>query len=144
MVVYGQIVVGAWLRHSGFVMALLVHVALAFGAVAAVIGLAAALKRAAGDETDSPLLGVRKLLLITLGLQVLLGVGATAAIFLISQGFQGQVSWPEALTATLHVGVGAVLLGGTVAANLWGRRLFPVSRSASVDRIDALGAEAAS
>lgn len=144
--VYAQIVLGAWLRHSGLTGALLLHVTLAFLVVALVLGLAARLRAAAGEDLASPLLTVRRLLLGALTAQVLLGFLATAAIFLISQGFQGQVSWPEAVSATLHVGVGAVLLGSTVAANLWTRRLLAQDSpapAAGQQGAGALGAEAA-
>lgn len=144
LLVYGQIVLGAWLRHSGLVLALMLHVVLAFAVVGIVLALATRLTRVAREaegadgEALRPLATVARLMLGALAAQVLLGLGATAAIFLISQGFQGQVSWPEAVSATLHVAVGAVLLGSTVAANLWTRRLL-AEPARAVRTPDALG-----
>ncbi|MEE8468561.1 MAG: hypothetical protein V3T22_08905, partial [Planctomycetota bacterium] len=118
--VYGQIVLGAWLRHSGRSLPLVLHICAALLVVAVVLFLARALGRAAGEE---PLFGrLRRWLLAMLTIQVLLGVAATVAILVIGTGFQGRVTFVEAVTATLHVGVGALLLAGCVGALLWSRR----------------------
>ena len=118
--VYGQIVLGAWLRHSGRSLPLVLHISAALVVAAVVLMLARALGRAAADE---PLFGrLRRWLLAMLTIQVLLGVAATVAILVIGTGFQGSVTVIEAATATLHVGVGALLLAGCVGAMLWSRR----------------------
>jgi len=127
VVVYAQIVVGAWLRHSGLPGALVLHMALALAAVGALIGLAARLQTAhdAGAGHDrSVLLRLRRWVLTMLGLQVTLGILATAAIFGLSGGFTGRPAVAEVITATLHVGVGALLFGGCVASALWSQRLL--------------------
>jgi len=126
--VYAQIVLGAWLRHSGLMLALIAHILMAVVALGAVLGLAKKLEQtaaegAAGGHDRSVLSSVRRFILGVVFLQVLLGLGATFAIFELSGGFDGRPVMAEVVSATLHVGVGALLLAGCVAALLWSRRL---------------------
>ncbi len=127
--VYVQIVLGAITRHSGAHVPLGLHLGFALAVLVLVtmlIGrLGAARQRGldAGEER-SPLGGLRRLVLAALHTQILLGVLVTAAIFLWSKGFSGEVSVGEAVFASLHVAGGAVLLAACVAALLWSWRLF--------------------
>ena len=122
---FAQIVLGAWLRHSGAAIALSAHLLLALGVVAAVIVLTRALaaEGAGADDERRPLLSVRRWLRSMLWAQVALGVAATVAIFFLGEGFAGAVTVTEAVAATLHVGVGALLLAGSLASVLWTLRL---------------------
>lgn len=126
--VFGQIVLGAWLRHSGRGLPLVLHVALALVAVGAVLLLARRLRVVAERGADrglelGALAAVRRWLLVSLWAQVLLGVLALAAILFLGGGFQGVVTVAEAVSATLHVVVGASLLASCTAAGLWAARL---------------------
>lgn len=133
--VYVQIVLGAWLRHSGRVDALAWHLAIALAAVAAVLTLCHRLAAAPTAPDGPPFVGLRRWLLGALATQVGLGIAATAAILGPSGGFEGSVSLLEAVTATLHVAVGALLFAGCVASALWtsaprrvdGRALAPAA-----------------
>jgi heme A synthase len=120
VVVYAQIVVGAWLRHSGAQDALGLHVLLGLGAAGALLALAGAMR-------DSGAASLRRLRLWIVGLlaaQLALGLLTTFAILVLSGGFQSAVSVTEAVAATAHVAVGALLLASTLAAVLWSWRLF--------------------
>jgi cytochrome c oxidase assembly protein subunit 15 len=127
-VVYAQIVVGAWLRHTGNMNALGLHIVLAALAVGAVVALVRELKRAADDLAGSgpadtaPLLDLRKRLQIVLWTQIVLGLLAAVWVFVVT-GPHNPVSIGEAIFATLHVGVGAVLLLLCVSAALWSWKL---------------------
>ena len=133
--VYGQIVLGAWLRHSGLHVALGLHLGSAVVVFALVTILARRIGRlaeaAASSELEAPPLGtLRAFLLRALHGQVALGALATVAIFGISEGFAGRVSLLEAVSATLHVALGAVLLGSVVAASMWSARITRSVRAA--------------
>lgn len=138
--VYGQIALGAWLRHSGLPQALILHIVLAFGATGIVLALALRLAALARDAKCAPSAGatltsLRTWLVGVLAAQLLLGAGSTLAIFVWSEGFQGSVSMGEAVMATLHVAVGALLLAGSVATLLWSYRLAPpLARTERADR----------
>jgi len=129
LAVYVQIVLGAVTRHSGAHLPLGLHLGFALAVlvfVTLLIGrLGAARQRGleAGEDRSS-LGGLRRLLIAALHTQVLLGVFVTAAIFLWSKGFSGEVSVGEAVFASLHVAGGAVLLAACVAALLWSWRLL--------------------
>ena len=136
--VYGQIVLGAWLRHTGRDIPLMLHLGFAFAAVGAVLMLANRLQAAAQQfeaERAAPLLRVRKQLLSLLLLQVMLGVASLAAIVLVSGGFKGRVTTLEAVTASAHVLTGALLLGSCAAAGLWSGRLFRMTRASEVPEV---------
>lgn len=126
--VYAQVVLGAWLRHTGRATPLLMHLVFAFAAVGAALALARALRRAAdeGSEAGHDRAPLRRLSAWILGLvavQVLLGLASLAAIQLLSGGFTGPVTVTEAVTASAHVLAGALLLGSCAAAGLWSARL---------------------
>lgn len=128
LVVYAQIVVGAWLRHSGHMVALIAHFALAVGAAGAVMVLAKRLRVAAeagdaGGHDRSGLRRVRAWAIGALSAQLVLGVLAYVWVYLVT-GPHNPVSIGEAVFATAHVAVGALLLITTVAAALWSRRVL--------------------
>lgn len=120
LVVYLQIVLGAWLRHSGRLDAMAWHLAMALAALAAVVALGQRLAAAAATQ-GAPFATLRRWVLGALVAQIGLGVLALASILGPSGGFEGSVSLLEAVTATLHVAVGALLLAGCVASVLWTR-----------------------
>ncbi|MBM3988445.1 MAG: hypothetical protein FJ294_10885 [Planctomycetes bacterium] len=118
--VFGQIFLGAWLRHSGSDLALVAHIAFAALATGAVITLARGLR-----ETRVPELAraARQLLWLILA-QVAIGVLTLVAIVLVSGGFTAEVSAAETITASAHVLFGAFTLQACVGAALWiARRL---------------------
>jgi cytochrome c oxidase assembly protein subunit 15 len=126
--VYTEIVAGAWLRHSGRTDALALHGILALGVIAALLVLAQALRRSAG--ASEIFLRVRRWVLVLLSAQVVLGALSAFAILVLSGGFDGGVSVTEAVAATTHVAVGALLFASTLAALLWSHRsLRAVERS---------------
>jgi len=126
-IVYTQIVLGAWLRHSGSSLAMALHIMLVVGVLGVVGVLAKALKRSAEDagEAEAGVLvrSARRLHMIV-GSQVLLGVLATISVYIFSGGFQGVVSSGELIFATLHVAVGALLLVQCVSVAVWTRRVL--------------------
>lgn len=131
-VVYAQIVVGGVLRHSGQLGALALHVILAALATGSVVALARELRLtaeagAAGGHDRSALLVVRARLVWLLGLQLTLGVLATVWIYVVT-GPHNPVSIGEAIFATAHVAVGAVLLAQCVTASQWAFRIVTPAR----------------
>ena len=126
LAVYGQIVAGAWLRHSGLNLALLVHLVLAAAAVVAVLTAATRMGRAAeGRPERAPLASAARRLKQLIGLQVALGSASAIGVYGFSGGFAGEVSGFELVFSTLHVLFGALLLLQTSNAALWVRRLAP-------------------
>ncbi len=137
VLVFAQIVLGAWLRHTGRSLPLMLHIAFALAVIAALLLLAGALRRgAACDPTGVVLRRLRLRLHLLLGLQILIGLGTLAAIELASGGFQGRVTTLEALAASTHVVVGALLLGTCAAAGVWGARLLPRKRQLGAHRVE--------
>jgi len=133
--VYTQIVVGAWLRHSGNMTALALHIVLAAVSTAVVIVLARELRLTAeagvqGGHDRSALLAVRKKLVLALAAQLVLGVLAAVWVYLVT-GPHNPVSIGEAVFATLHVLVGALLLWAVVAAAMYSRRIVTARESAA-------------
>ncbi|MFT7076150.1 MAG: cytochrome c oxidase assembly protein subunit 15 [Planctomycetota bacterium] len=130
--VYGQIALGAWLRHQGQTIALLIHLTLALFVLVAVLVLAKQLGVAAKEAPADAAPGVRPLariqawLLGSLITQLLLGILATYAIYYLSGGMEAKVSVGEAVFATAHVFVGAVLLSSTVVGAMYGRRVLRI------------------
>jgi cytochrome c oxidase assembly protein subunit 15 len=119
--VLAQIVIGAWLRHSGNMNALGLHIVLAAAATAAVMVLMRELRlTAAGDASQgcAHLLVLRRRLLVIVAAQLVLGLLAAVWVYLVT-GPHNPVSVGEAIFATAHVGVGALLLLTCVAAALW-------------------------
>jgi heme a synthase len=146
--VYAQIVIGAWLRHTGNMNALGIHVVVAAAATAAVMVLARELRRAAGESADrgpgsAHLLVLRKRLLVVVSAQLVLGVLAAVWVYLVT-GPHNPVSIGEAIFATLHVGIGALLLLTCVAATLWShhavaKNVVPESREVGASGAAPLG-----
>lgn len=136
--VYAQIALGAWLRHQGQTIALLVHLTFALFVIVAVLVLAKQLGIAAKEAPESarpstrPLARVQGWLLGSLTAQFLLGVLATYGIYGLSGGMQAQVSLGEAVFATAHVFVGAALLSSTVIGTMYARRVLRIPASSPV------------
>lgn len=126
-VVFAQVALGAWLRHHGDIVALMIHATLALFVIVMVLiqskqlGLAATEGQGIGVDRR-PLAILQGLLLGSLIVQFTLGVLATVAIWFISDGMEAQVSVGEAIFATAHVLVGAVLLSSTVVGGIYARR----------------------
>ncbi len=116
--VYAQIFLGAWLRHTGNDIALVAHIGFAALAAGAVIVLARGLR----ETKDGRFAQWGRRLLVLVMAQVTLGLVAMIAIFIVSGGFTAEVSGAEAISATAHVLLGALLLQSTVAAALWMQR----------------------
>lgn len=126
--VYAQIVLGAWLRHSGSSLALVAHIAFAVIATGAVIVLARGMR----ESGDATLASAAKRLFVLILAQVFLGLIALIAIFLVSGGFTAEVSTAEALSATAHVLFGVFVLQATVAASMWIHHRFAAEPDALV------------
>ena len=128
--VYGQIFLGAWLRHTGNDIALVAHIVFAALATGAVIALARGLR----ECRDAELVRQSKRLLWLVLAQVAIGVLTLVAIVLISGGFTAEVSSAETITATAHVLFGAFTLQACVAATMWASRRLaqPVAIDATV------------
>lgn len=121
--IYLQIALGAWVRHNGGMHALLAHIVLALVATGLVVLLAAGCGRAAGEGGADAALwrGLKRRLHVVLGLQVVLGILTAVWVYVVT-GPTNPVSVGEAVFATLHVAVGALLLWTTVSCALWARR----------------------
>lgn len=127
--VYGQIFLGAWLRHTGNDLALVAHIVFAALATGAVIALARGLR----ECRDPELARESKRLLWLVMVQVAIGVLTLVAIVLVSGGFTAEVSAAETITATAHVLFGAFTLQACVAAAMWSaRRLIQPAAVASL------------
>jgi cation transporter-like permease len=92
--------------------------------------LSAEAGRAGGHDRDA-LLGVRRRIVIVLAAQLVLGILAAVWVYVVT-GPHKPVSIGEAIFATLHVVVGALLLWATVAAAMYSRRLVSAPRGATV------------
>ena len=120
--VAAQVAVGAWYRHGlrptpevGIGERLVLHLALAFVVVLAVIALGVMLLAADGNRRG-PLRRVAMRLFALLGVQVALGLAAWLTYDSRTIG-SGEIT-----TSILHVLGGALLLGQTAAAWLWAAR----------------------
>ncbi|MEZ6014301.1 MAG: COX15/CtaA family protein [Planctomycetota bacterium] len=127
--VYVQIVLGAATRHSGANLPLGLHLTLAIGVLVLVTILIGRLGRAhqrgvEAGEDRGVLRTLRIATVAALHTQILLGILVTVGIFMLSGGFEAQVSVGEAVFASLHVAGGAVLLATCVAGSLWSWRLL--------------------
>lgn len=134
--VYGQIALGAWLRHQGQTAALLVHGTLALAVVALVLTFSKILGDAAAEGAErgadrAPLRFLQRLQLWSLIAQFSLGVLATIAIYFISGGMEAEVSVGEVAFATAHVFVGAVLLCSVVVGAMVSRRALVAAEEVS-------------
>lgn len=105
LAVYGQLVLGALLRHTG--MTAIPHI---LGAV--VVGMCliqAALHVFSRPASERPLGAPTLVLFVLFGLQILLGVGAY--VLVLSMTDASPANRLQAYVPTIHVGVGAVILG---------------------------------
>ncbi len=118
LVIYTQIVVGAWLRHGESMAALLTHGLLVVAVIAAVLMLAKALKN---EPETSPLRKLPRWLFTALVVQILLGVAAFFAVYMIVG--RNPETIHAALMPTLHVMGGAALLACSASSWLWAHRL---------------------
>jgi hypothetical protein len=84
------------------------------------------------------LLRVRRNLHVLLGTQIALGALATFWIYEVSGGMQARVSMGEAIFATAHVAIGALLLAQVVSAAMWARRVVCSPATASLQGAGAL------
>lgn len=133
LVVYAQIVVGAWLRHSGLPLPLGVHLLLALGVIAISVLTWRKVKRtvaegSAGGHDRSQLAREGGRFIALVGAQFALGIGALVGVFVSSGGFDQPVSKAEAWLSTAHVVLGALLLLQTVSLAIWSRRLVITQR----------------
>ncbi len=117
-VVYLQIVLGAWLRHTHNDAVLLAHLLMVVLVVVAVLVLAKAL-RGAGES--SALARLPRWLFAALLTQAVLGIVAFMSVY----RFVGPnpTTIEQALFPTLHVLGGAALLASTLACALWSWRV---------------------
>jgi cytochrome c oxidase assembly protein subunit 15 len=116
--VYAQIVLGAWLRHTGAELPLMLHLVFAALAAGAVLMLARHARETGAPELVRSAQRLKWLLVA----QLCAGGLATVAIFVVSGGFTASVSTAETFSSTLHVLLGALLLQQTVAAAMWMHR----------------------
>ncbi len=125
----GQVVFGAWYRHGHGHTAIALH---GFWAVAVIylgVSLAKRMKKAAKQEGLEPQAShvLRRSafwMTLFLHLQWVLGGVALYALFALSDGMQGEeISHGEIVFSTMHVTVGAMLIGSVVNAMLWSCRL---------------------
>jgi cytochrome c oxidase assembly protein subunit 15 len=110
-IVFVQTVLGAWLRHSGADLALVLHIVLALLATGAVVLLASELRRAGAPA----LARAGRWLFALVWIQVALGLAAAVWIYVVT-GPHNPVSVGEAVFATAHVACGALLLACASAA----------------------------
>ena len=146
--VYAEIVVGAWLRHSGQALALGLHLFLAAWVVVEVLRASRAGRAAASALGSAPGAGhleraarwARRLVWTQVGL----GVAAAVGVYGFSGGFEGRISGFEIVFATLHVVVGALLLLQALGLALWARRVVaPAPRVAVAGSLEAAAREVA-
>lgn len=126
--VYAQIVAGAWLRHGGSGLALLVHLVLILAVVGAVVRAGRELRAASAEPALDPaeasaLRRCARTLHALLWAQVALGVGAFFSVYVLVGKVAATVE--QGLFPTLHVLGGAALLCASVATLLWTRRIAP-------------------
>ena len=119
LVIYLQIALGAWLRHTGAALALGLHFFLAAAVLIEVLRAARQLTETGQERLVRSAHRLRQLV----GLQVALGFAAALGVYGFSGGFAGRVSGFELVFATLHVLFGALLLWQAVGAAMWARRL---------------------
>ncbi len=127
VVIYAQVVAGAWLRHTGAHLPLGLHIVLAFAVVATAVLVLRKVRRTvadgrAGGSDRAPLASAGRRFFGLVHAQIALGVGALIAVLGASGGFDQPVSRTEAWLATGHVVLGALLLLQTVVLAMWSRR----------------------
>lgn len=127
-VVYAQIVLGAWLRHSGSMVALAIHGVVVLAVIVAVMKVMAALRESyedgvAGGHDRSMFDKLRTRLGMFLWGQIALGIVTAVAVMVFSGGFNERPSQLEQIVATAHVALGALLFVTSVAAAMWAHKL---------------------
>lgn len=133
-IVYGQIVLGTWFRHSVRISTEMegadslpfptgIFIAHAMGAIVVLVAVLVTAKRARLAWEDSTDAATRRLfrrlevwLHTAFGLQFTLGLGALATLKM------ERTAVPVVLTSTLHVLFGALTLAACASAVLWGLR----------------------
>jgi cytochrome c oxidase assembly protein subunit 15 len=125
VLIFMQIVAGAWVRHYATPFAMIFHAFLATSVFGHVLPIWTRVER---DRTRlRPLLASARTMAVAVSLQILLGVQA----WLMLRPFNGiprRVSYEQALVRILHQGIGAILLGAAVVFTL---RAFRLLRPAS-------------
>lgn len=107
LAVFGQLVLGALLRHLGGLQMAVVHI---FGAV--VVGaclMMAAQHIFSRPDSERPLGNLTIALFLVYGFQLLLGVAAY--VLVVPMSSQNPVNLAQIVVPTIHVGIGAVVLG---------------------------------
>jgi cytochrome c oxidase assembly protein subunit 15 len=113
--IYGQIVLGAWVRHFGDAFALILHAVFALGVWGHIAALSWRIERRRG-EIGSLVASSRAMALLVV-IQMLLGVGA----WWLLRPFDGiprDVTLAKALVRIGHQGVGALVLAASVVLTL--------------------------
>ncbi len=144
LVVYAEVVLGAWLRHTGSALPFGLHLAAALAVTASVLGAANRLGRVHAELVQrggppAPFRSLRRWIVGLLVAQLGLGVLAAVSVLVFSGGFQGQVSVGEMIFATAHVLFGALLLGLCLAAALWSHALGTAPALLSIRESPVLG-----
>jgi heme A synthase len=117
-VVLVQLILGAQQRHLE--RGLLLHLSLA---TLVVVLAAACATRAAALHGEVPVLrATGKALFVLIGVQVVLGIAAVAAIG-VGSGEGGPAAW-QVLVRAAHQGTGALLLATSVSLSAWSRRML--------------------
>lgn len=127
--VYAQIVIGAWLRHSGVMVALVIHAVLVVAVIVAVRRMIAALRESfadgeAGSHDRAIFARLARRLSLLLWSQIALGIVTAGAVLVSSGGFNESPSQLEQVVATGHVALGALLFVTTVTAAMWAHMLI--------------------
>jgi cytochrome c oxidase assembly protein subunit 15 len=125
VLIFMQIVAGAWVRHYATPFAMIFHAFLATSVFGHVLPIWTRVER--DRNRLRPLLASARTMAVAVSLQVLLGVQA----WLMLRPFNGiprRVSYEQALVRILHQGIGAILLGAAVVFTL---RAFRLLRPAS-------------
>jgi cytochrome c oxidase assembly protein subunit 15 len=104
---YVQLILGAWLRHVGGTPAVVVHVAGALIVGACLI--MAALHVFSRPESEAPLGGLTIGLFLLYGFQLLLGVATY--VLVMSMSGRNAANFAQAYVPTIHVAMGAIVLG---------------------------------
>jgi cytochrome c oxidase assembly protein subunit 15 len=131
--VYGQIMLGAWIRHYEEVLALLAHTIGAIAVVALAAGLSWKILRQ--PRLVPTLLWPARWLALGVALQVLLGIAALAFLLPIG-GSPAPVGLYEAMIRTGHQTNAALLLASAVVLALRARRhLSPVSGRVAAEQV---------
>jgi cytochrome c oxidase assembly protein subunit 15 len=117
LVVYAQIVIGAWLRHGQSLAALAVHVMMVLAVSGAIAWLASSLRSVAREAADARAL--RRLSVVVwsvLAAQLVLGLLAFVWVYVVVGRERDATELHQSFFPTLHVLGGAGLLFAVVAA----------------------------